>query len=152
DGNDAIAQDARLASIVAALRREMTPLMSRPVLATTASVHQTVPASQPADYHCATISAQVSPGDFKRQLAPITAAYPGKTWALVEPPPDNVYPRRLRLFNYARRLVEALYCTGGSVFIDAPWEIRPDLLSPSVLPREDLIVFRTVADLLGDAT
>jgi len=71
---------------------------------------------------------------------------------VVEPLDQASYPRELRLADLSRRLVEAFYQKVGGVFLAAPWDVRQDLLHAQVSPREDFIVLRTIADLLGGST
>ncbi len=148
DGDDAIAADGRLDAALAALRREMSSLMGRPRLVTTGSVHDQAPTTRPADYHSRSVPHQVPVEDIAPHL--LTATAPARGWTLIEPLPET-FSRRMRLCDFARRLAEALFAGRNGVFIQAPWDVHPDPLRPRLDPREDLIIFRTVSDVLGEA-
>jgi hypothetical protein len=68
---------------------------------------------------------------------------------LVEALPSEHYPRELRLADLSRRLAETYFSQVEGVFFNAPWDSEGDGSTAQTNPHEDLIVFRTVADLLG---
>ena len=151
DGDESVFLDHRLPGLVPTLVREMKPLMAEPTLATTASARWAPAATPISDYCALTLPAAVPPDDVERHIQPFLGDEPHRVWAMVEPLADERYPRTVRLANLGRRLVETCFQNVGGIFVLAPWDTRADLLSAQVDPREDLIVMRTVADVLGGA-
>ena len=94
------------------------------------------------------------------QLAELTTRRP---WATVEPPDEHAMEREARLAELAWRLVIASAGLAepappakvrgtqspGNVFLPAPWVVPDVTRAEQVEPTEDLLVFRTVADLLA---
>ena len=151
DGDASVILDERVPTLIPRLRKEMAELMTEPLLATVASVHHLPPAAEPGDYRSVFVPATVSPRDLAGHLQPLLGDDRRRVWVTVEPLPDGPYPRQQRLTDLGKRLIEAHFQNVGAVFMDAPWDVRVDQLGARVDPREDLIVFRTVADVLGDA-
>ncbi len=152
DGDESVFLDDRLAGLVSILRREMRPLMSEPLIATTVSTQYTPIGTRISDYRAATLPATIPPNDVGRHIRPFLGEDPHRVWVTVEPLPDRPYPRTVRLADLSRRLVETCFQNVGGIFLSAPWDTRTGLLSAQVDPREDFIVYRTVADVLGGAT
>ena len=152
DGDPSVFLDHRLGGVVPILRQEMRPLMSEPLLATTMSAGYAAPSPRMSDYVSVTVPAAVPPGDIGGHVQPFLGEDPAHVWAVVEPLPEEPYPRRARLADLGRRLVETYYQGVGGVFMAGPWDTRADLLSAQVDPREDFLVFRTVSDVLGGTT
>ena len=151
DGDESVFLDHRLREVVPVLRREMELLMSKPLLATATSARYAPAQERVSDYYAVTVPAVIPPDDVGNHLEPFSTEERARIWAMVEPLPAEGYPRLTRLADLGRRLVEACFQNPGAVFMSAPWDARADLLSAQVDPREDFIVFRTVADVLGGA-
>jgi len=151
DGDRSVILDERAPTLIPRLRKEMTELMTEPLLASVASVHYLAPAAEPGDYRSIFVPATVGPRDLAGHLQPFLGEDRRHVWVTVEPLPDGPYPRPQRLADLGKRLIETYFQNVGAVFMDAPWDVHVDPLGARVDPREDLIVFRTVADVLGDA-
>lgn len=152
DGSDFRRADPRLPDVVAALYEAMSPLMSEPALATVTSAFIGEAPGYGTDRLTVMLPATVPPDMVESQLRPFVGEDPGRVWVVVEPPDEAAYPRELRLVDLARRIAEAAFQDVGGVFIPALWETREDLVRGSVHPREDYIIARTLADILGGAT
>ncbi|MEK6677642.1 MAG: NEW3 domain-containing protein [Planctomycetota bacterium] len=70
--------------------------------------------------------------------------------AYIEPLDSTSYRRIPRLADYAQRLVAARHAGANPVFVPAPWTSGGDS-SESPEPQEELIVLRTLGDILGHA-
>jgi len=151
DGDDWVILDERIGALIPRLRKEMAELMSEPRLATIASVYHEAPGVQVGNCRSVFVPATVGPSDLSGQLEPLLSQDRSQSWVTVEPLPVGPYPRRQRLGDLAKRLIEARYQGVGAVFMNAPWGVRVDQLGARVDPCEDYIIFRTVADVLGDA-
>ena len=147
---ESVGSDPRVAAVLPLLRREMTPLMGQPVLAVGAAVSAGRGAAG-ADYQSILVPASI-PTDSVCEYVQAAAVALDRAWAVVQPPDKCSYPRELWLADLARRLVEARFAGAATVFLPAPWGVRAEGLSAEVAPREELIVLRTVADILGRAT
>ncbi|HOW70686.1 MAG TPA: hypothetical protein PKY77_08800 [Phycisphaerae bacterium] len=152
DGDTWVALDDRLPGLLPRLRKEMTELMATPMLAAPSSPLY-VPSAVPADYQSLSLPSLVPAEDVEQYLAPLLAASKDRSraWVAVAPLPEGPYPREQRLAEFGRRLIEAAFQNPGAVFVDAPWDVRVRSYGVQVDPREELLVFRTVADVLGDA-
>jgi hypothetical protein len=147
---ESVGQDPRTATVLPVLRREMAPLMGHPVLALGATVGQARGPSS-ADYQSILVPASI-PTDCVGEYLRAAAVNPfERTWAVVQPISKRNYSRELWLGDLARRVVEARFAGPAAVFLPAPWSIRADALSAEIVPREELILFRTIADVLGRA-
>jgi hypothetical protein len=151
DGYANMSADYRVNEIIPLLRREMQPLMSEPLLAYSSMAGFISKEDRPADFYSVTVPWETPPEHIKLYLEPFSNTRMEKTWITIEPLPRNGYPRMLRMADLAKRLVEAYFLKPGAVFMEAAWEGRLDLLKAQVHPREDFIVFRTIADVLGGA-
>ena len=151
DGDEHLYLDHRLGNVLASLRREMSTLMSDPELASCVSVRYPAGAGALADYRAINVPTAVMPRDIERHIRPLFAPSPSRTWVTLESLEHEAYPREMRISDYAHRLAEALFLDCGAVFVPAPWEVESDLMATHVCPREEYLVLRTLADILGNA-
>ncbi len=156
DRDSSTAGGSGLPGVIPALRREMTSVMSEPRLATVVPSHAAPDRTSPSDYQSVLIPKQVPPGDIAEYLKPFTSretasagsSEPQRVWAIVEPLPEAQYSRELRLADLGWRLVEAYFQKVACVFLRAPWDLS-GVSADQLDPHEDLIIFKTVADLIG---
>jgi hypothetical protein len=152
DGDESVFLADEYPRVIPVLYREMKTLMSQPLIASVIST-QYSPGTQPlADYDSVMLTEAADPDDTERQLQPFLGKDLAHTWITVEASPEADYTRIERLSGLCRRLAEAYFQKTGAVFMMAPWDVQVDLLSAQVDPREDYIIFRTVADVLGGTT
>ncbi|HSW43995.1 MAG TPA: hypothetical protein VLM89_00295, partial [Phycisphaerae bacterium] len=137
--------------LVPRVRQEMAGLMTDPVLAATRSVRLPVGADDPADYRSVLLPSSIRPGDIEGHLKAQVGKDANRLWVTVDPLPEGRYPRELRLADLGRRLIEASHLGAGAVFLEAPWDVRKHALEAWVDPREDYIILRTVAGVIGGA-
>lgn len=152
DADSWVGLDDRLPGLVPRLRKEMTELMAHPALATPFSLLHSESAV-PADFHVVSLPSMVPAESVELYLGPLLASRkePDRVWVTVEPLPEEQYPREQRLADFGRRLVEAVFQKPGAVFVNAPWDVHARSYGVQVDPREELIILRTVSDVLGDA-
>lgn len=152
DGDRSIYLDDRLGEVLGTLKGEMSELMSEPLIAAPASVFHDDHAEPLADFRAVEVPASVAPDQIEANVRPLAGADPGRVWLTLQSPSGSNYDRLQHLNEYARRLVEAYFSRPGSVLVEAPWEPRIDIATAQVNPREEYLVLRTIADLLGGTT
>ncbi|MBI4579959.1 MAG: hypothetical protein HY718_09675, partial [Planctomycetes bacterium] len=173
DGDDSIYLDHRLPRLLATLRHEMAPLMSEPMLAAPTSTLYPPATEAFGDYRSVRVPASVTADEIPRHVGPLMdnkARGPGqetgnrrrplvssfefpvssRTWITLDSLGEADYPRPVRLADYARRLAGTYFLNPGAVFVAAPWDVQADLATTQVNPREEYLILRTVADLLGN--
>lgn len=141
--------DTRVPYLLTKLRKEMSQLMTEPVLAVSTAASYAPSDEKVGDYQSLYLPAHVAPQSIADYIAGAGRQKRENLWATVEPLPASVYPRELRLADLARRLVETYAQDVAAVFMAAPWIIDPSVSAAGVLPQEDFLVLRTVADVLG---
>lgn len=151
DGDEGMYLDHRLPDVLPALHREMSELVSNPVVASPVSARYAPGAGPCGEYASVLVRWSTVPADIARQVGPLVTANPQRTWLTVEPLPADRYPRLLRLVDFSRRLAEAYYANPEAVFLPAPWDSEPTFLHVELSPREEYILFHTFCDLLGGA-
>ncbi len=151
DNHTWVCLDSRLPVLVERLREQMSDLMTEPVLAVTSSAVFSPHTGDPGDYRSVLLPAYVNPTDIGSWLEPLSGESPDRVWVTVEPLPEGPYPRIERLADLGKRLVETYAQGVGTVFMRAPWDVAVGQPVSRTDPREDLIVFRCVADVLGGA-
>jgi hypothetical protein len=151
DGDRAFYEDDRIETVMGTLRQEMRKLMAAPFLASTASANVEPKPGKIADYESINIPATIPPEDIERHIKPFLKDGPERIWATIQPP-SMEYPRMQRLSDLSRRLAETYFQNIGFLFMPACWDVQSRLLRAQVDPREDYIIFRTVADMLGATT
>jgi hypothetical protein len=155
DGDTSIVSDPRYGRTLDTFRTVLSDLLAEPVIgapwnanvelpdrvavgrATHVSVH--VPGAIPSD--------AVEP-----HLASFAAHDSGELWAVVEASDPRKYHRLPRLVDVAKRLIYTKRAGVGTIFMPQPWQMRDRLGDHVLEPREDYLIFRTIADMLGDAT
>lgn len=150
DGEPQFSQDPRVPEILAILQREMRQVMDEPHLALVESLPYQ-PQVIEDSHHAWWIPAAIPPDAIPGHLADIDTPR-DRTWITVDPLPRDAYPRLQRLADLSRRLAEAAFTGAGAVFMEAPWDAEHAMLDTRLNPREDMIIFRTVADVLGGTT
>jgi hypothetical protein len=149
DGDDALYLDHRLGRLLSTLRREMASLMSEPMLASPVSTRYPPGTGPVADFRCIDVPVSVAPRDIEQHLRPLLGTDRSRAWITLECLDDRAYPRQMRLVDYARRLAATYFIDPGAVFVPAPWESQIEMVTAQVNPREEYLVLRTIADVLG---
>lgn len=151
DGQPAAVLDDSMYGLVPRIRKEMSDLMGDPTLATLASVRLPAGPDDPSDYKSVQLPSSVSPRDIADHLHAHLGRDSSRLWVTVTPPASEVYPRVPRLADLGRRLIETYFAGVGGVFVEAPWTVRSGSWGERIDPREDYIIARTVANVLGGA-
>jgi len=145
----AVTIDERSNRLIERLRGEMADLMAEPVLASVASARFAAGAPEQADYRAVFLPNSIEPDRIALHLKERLAPDPQRVWVTVEPLPAGPYTRTCRMMDWTRRLVETYFQGVGCVFVKAPWDVGADALEARADPTEELIVFRTVGNILG---
>jgi len=83
---------------------------------------------------------------YVRRFTPERTAVPS---VIIQPLESERYDRLRRLGDLAKRLVWSQTCGVETVYLPRPWRVAPAAGKGQIEPREDLIVFRTAAELLS---
>ncbi len=150
DGDARVIGDERVPQVLATLREEMKSIMEKPRLAAVESwVHQ--PEITEDVVHAMSVPSTIAPDDFHRYLRSFSDLPLKQMWLTVEPLEQARYPRVERLADFSRRLAEAAFLGARGVFVESPWDVEKGRLREQVNPSEDLVIFRTLSDVLGGA-
>ncbi|MFQ5462173.1 MAG: hypothetical protein ACE5E5_06045 [Phycisphaerae bacterium] len=103
------------------------------------------------DHHTVIIDEGVGIEAFGRIVKDARKRYPGALSVYVKPLPEAGYRRMARLARYAHRIIAARFAGASTVYVPQPWCVRDRVSGRIAEPREDYILLRTIADLLGDA-
>ena len=151
DGDDAIYLDDRLGGLLDTLHREMATLMTEPLLATPMSLFHPSGSGAVGDFRSINVPVSIGSDHIEQHVRPLIGPDANRAWISLNTLTAPYYPREDRLADYARRLVSTYFANPGAVFVPAPWDYQIDMTSVQVNPREEYMVFRTIADVLGDA-
>lgn len=151
DHDASVGCDERLSRLLPILRGEMNKLMAEPLLTTVSRVGEADALEKCGDFTALLLPWGVPVDAIDDHLKPLMGGDPRHVWITVEPPPVEAYSSELRRADLARRLVEAAWQQPAGTFLNAPWKVRRDGASARVELGEDYLLFRTVADLFGDA-
>lgn len=151
DDDEQMYLDHRFGNLLQSVRREMSPLMSDPTLATSVSTRYALGTGPVADYRTLYLPPSVDSRDIERHVAPLLGSSPSRAWITLEPLGSDNHHREMRLTRYARQLAEARFLDCGAVFMPSPWSVDSELMATHVNPKEEYLVLRTVADVLGNA-
>ncbi len=154
DGRMEVFGDPRLNVVLGSIRAELAKLTTVPVMVVPWSA-QLEPATSKlhADMLSVAIPADMPPQEISGALDdPFRNLGYRDIWALLEVPDSRLYRRLPRLADFAKRLVYALQSQASRIFVRQPWLTYRVGHQSIVEPDENLLVLRTVASLLGDAT
>ncbi|MGB4256136.1 MAG: hypothetical protein WBL15_00370 [Phycisphaerae bacterium] len=151
DHDAALGRDERVEGLAATLRAEMGRLISDPRVATVTCVGDLDGPERRADFTSLLLPARVPVDTINEHLKTLLGDSPRRAWVTVETPTIDAYSAEMRFADLARRLVEAAWQQPGGVFLSAPWKLRREANAVRTDMSEDYLVFRTVADLLGEA-
>ncbi len=71
--------------------------------------------------------------------------------AYLEPLDGRRFSRESGLASWAKRIIRARHAEIATVYVPQPWHVRRTKFGSVVEPDEEYIVFRTLADVIGDA-
>jgi hypothetical protein len=166
------AQDPRFGAAIATASKEVRNLLNVPsiVVAWPALYSYranpedpTPPPPFPAPTASLFLSNRLTVESLPEHLSQLADLATRRPWATVEPPDEHAMAREARLGELAWRLVVASAGlaepappakvrgtqTPGNVFLAAPWIVPEVGRAEQIEPAEDLLIFRTVADLLA---
>ena len=145
--------DPRIRSIIDSMQREFEKLVSDPVLAVPIYSMYQVNQSQTGTSHVAlNLSSAIAPQQFPDYLNDCHQRGLDTIWATIKPLDENLYAREHRIIDFAKRIAFAKKAQAQAVFIDHPWRLRFNNARPIIEPTELFLVFRTLADLLGNSS
>ncbi len=151
DGDPAVANDPRLADVLAAVRSEMLTLMTSPYLTAPGWV-DVDPRGQtlPVERFTLTVPGGIHPDYIGAHLQPFRELGIMRLEAYIEALP-HTYDRIARLSHWAAQILETRHAGVDAVYVPQLWRWRPTVSGPTVEPTEEFIVYRTIAALLGEA-
>lgn len=154
DGLMDVFGDPRLDVVLGSIRAELAKLTTVPVMVVpwSAQLEPTITKLH-ADILSIAVPADTPPYEIPGAIdEPFRHLGYRDTWALLEAPDSKRYRRLPRLADFAKRLIYALQSQAARIFVRQPWLTRRVGDQSIVEPDENLLVLRTVASLLGDAT
>ena len=150
DADPAVTRDTRLSDVLESVRREMLSLMTSPYLTAPAFVdHDPRGQKLPADRITLSIPSGIQPEYIGEHLQGFRDLGYLRVEAYIDPPP-GAYDRSARLARWAARVIETRHAGADTVYVPQMWRWRRTERGPIVEPSEELILYRTIAALLGD--
>ncbi|HKQ48116.1 MAG TPA: NEW3 domain-containing protein [Phycisphaerae bacterium] len=132
------------------LREEMRPLVGTLQIALPKDARAGTTVDPAAgDIASILVDAHLQADQLLEQLAASPDGAPLRRWATLAAPDAAVYPRSIRLREYARRIVMTLQAGVEAVFVPQPWTIGRGGGETIVSPSEEYVVFRTLRQTLG---
>ncbi len=104
------------------------------------------------DHRTVVIDHGVAIESFGRIIQDARELYPGALSVYMTPLREAGYRRLARLARYAQRIIAARFEGASTVFVPQPWCVRDRVSGRIAEPREDYVLLRTIADVLGDAS
>lgn len=149
DGDLDLILDDRLAQTLDRFRAELEKILTRPLITAPGTVHLTPsPQRMPAEIISLTISEETPPESIGEYLDIYRSRGYMNMSTLVERL-DHVGDQD-RIARWVKQLVQTRHNGADSVFVRQPWETRQTTSGLVTEPKEEYIVFRTVADVLSD--
>lgn len=132
-------------------RSILEQFVNAPHLGTTVSISQAPPSDIEIDNQCVTLDTDVPSEFVTNSLTPFIASHP--LTSVYVPPPDWSRGDPDKLLNaWALQIIAALALDVRAVYSADLWSPRNDDADPFLQPNRQLIAFRTIARLIGDAT
>lgn len=146
-----------IAAALASMRRVVDPLVGKPrIVVPTSSFGGASPTLQADDIASTTFEFHQTPDVGTDPIEPGDAtATAGSQWATLSIAPETRYERQARLMRFARGLISTRALGYDAAFAPALWTYQPSDEGEVIRPREELVVFHTMARRLGalpDAT
>lgn len=132
-------------------RMMIEQFVNAPSVGTTAPVGQAPRSDIELETQCVTLDTDV-PAEFViNSLAPFLATH--AMTSVFVPPPDWSRGDHDKLLNaWALQIIAALSLDVRAVYTAGLWSLRNDDIDPDLQPNRQLIAYRTIARLIGDAT
>jgi hypothetical protein len=152
DGDQRLAWDGRRRSLLGTFGKEMTRLAPHSMFFTPWPIIYELPASLPnARNLCLFVPNRVRPTDFSSYFRDFQKTNARGLLTVVEPLDPDRYERTARLNDLARRLIWSRAAGADVAYFPRPWGLSNAGGRDQLEPREEFIIFRTVAELLGNA-
>ncbi len=143
----------RFAKAAEQLRSELRRFITAPRLSAPASSADDTDAQRlPVEQLCVTLGGDIDPDWFPVRIESVKQMGYDQVSAFVPPLPVERYQRVPRLAEWARRIIAARHAGVNTVFVPQTWHARDTVFGSVTEPLEEFVVFRTIADVLGDAT
>lgn len=143
--------DTRLVPAAGHLREVLGRYMSAPrIAATVSAVDQTPEARLPFEQITLTIPPGIGSDTIRERIAALKEQGYETVAAQVPPLPKDRFVRENRLSEWARRILVARHSGADIVYVPQPWHTRSTPLGTVVEPDEEYLLYRTMAEVLGD--
>ncbi len=94
---------------------------------------------------------RVRPSEVGSHLQDLRSLRPHGLWAVVQSLASDHYQRELCLADLAKRLIRVCAAGTETVFLPRPWDVTRRGGDAQIEPREEYVIFRTVAEVLSQA-
>ncbi len=108
-------------------------------------------AKLPVEHLSAAVGYEVGLPGYAAEMSLLRGRGYSQVSAYVAPLPEGGFVRTARLAEWAQRVVAARHAGADTVYVPQTWHVGDASGRPAVDPREEFIVFRTIAQALGDA-
>jgi len=137
---------------IEALQAEIRRYVPVPHLAAPLSVDvEPAKPSLPVEQLALALGADLPPTWFAESIRRFMAPEYTDLTAFVEPLPAGQYHRIPRLADYAQRILSARHAGADTVFVPQTWSVREGTSAYAAEPTEELLILRTIADVLSDS-
>ena len=153
DDDPEVVADHRFPKALVRLREALRPVLTIPQLAGPSSAMVAAPKEKlPCEQLVVSLGNQVRPDFFAEHIEPHQALGYDRVGAFVKPLPIETYERDSRLIDWALRVVQARHAGADTVYVPQTWRVRETATGSITEPLEAYVVFRTIADLIGDGS
>jgi len=153
DDNAVIVADPRLPRLINLVRTEMETLTTAPNLTSPGSLTwEPTTDKTGADDFSLTLDSSILPRFIRSHLDEYRDREQHVSSIYLQPSSPAGVDRREQLGDWCKRLVYARETGVETVFVPQPWFTRDTLAGPVTEPTSELVVLRTIVDVIGDAT
>ena len=152
DGGEGVVAGPELTTATSQFREAMrrfitTPSISLPVSAAIAPGDNRLP----AEHITVTLDARLDPDYFAHDIKTFTKLGFDHVAVHVPPLPTSKYQPAQRVADWARRLIVARHGGARTAYAPQTWRVRETWYGRIAEPKEEYLVLRTIADVVGDA-
>jgi hypothetical protein len=152
DGEQFVGDEEQLQTALSLLQQEMAVYMSSPILATVASSSvQSTPQPDTTRLVTLAIEPAVAPEWFAEEISAYRRGDGQQTAVYIKSLPVGLYDEAARVTDWAVRVLAARHAGADVVYTPQTWDVRPGSDGPVAEPRQEYLIFRTIADVVGDA-
>ncbi len=150
DGDRSVALDPLANKVLRQVREQMTPLITTVSLTIPGDVALSADEALPAEEITVLINRDVHDDWIEDYLQPYRELHYERLSAHIELPPTRGHARLPRLANLAKDIIRSRHAGIDTIYLPQLWHTRYAVTGRVTEPTEDLLVYRTIVDLLRD--